>query len=381
MARSRNIKPGFFKNGVLLELEPLARLLFAGLWCIADREGRLQDRPKQIKVEVLPGDNCDVDDLLQQLADAIDENGEPLILRYQVDGKRYIQIVNFSKHQDPHCKEKMSEIPAPVSDSTVQAPDLHGASTVQTPEQHPLIPDSLNLIPDPRNPLAGDAGARAREADPTDTALPSPPGDGDDLSPLPAGRPYVAAFLREVWEVTFPDRPLLPTTYPVSEEQLDRLEYAIAPFARLPGGTAALFTELLHRIGPAGKKTVTKLRDKLTDMQQPNHRWHGKAIGYFASTITGILADFQQEGKPYGRPGTGDQQHAGHSGTHSRPRRKGGGLDARATLVGHGCGVSEEDARAANLAAWGGRDCPAIDDSFDADGGEVHGDAPLPGPS
>ena len=69
MARSRNIKPGFFLNDELAECDPLARLLFAGLWCIADREGRLEDRPKRIKAEVLPYDDCDVDELLNQLAE------------------------------------------------------------------------------------------------------------------------------------------------------------------------------------------------------------------------------------------------------------------------------------------------------------------------
>jgi len=48
MARSRNIKPGFFRNEMLAECSPLARLLFAGLWCLADRFGRLEDRPKRI---------------------------------------------------------------------------------------------------------------------------------------------------------------------------------------------------------------------------------------------------------------------------------------------------------------------------------------------
>ena len=48
MARARNIKPGFFANENLAECDPLARLLFAGLWCLADREGRLEDRPKRI---------------------------------------------------------------------------------------------------------------------------------------------------------------------------------------------------------------------------------------------------------------------------------------------------------------------------------------------
>jgi DnaD/phage-associated family protein len=107
MARSRNIKPGFFLNDELAECEPLARLLFAGLWCIADREGRLEDRPKRIKAEILPYDDCDIDQLLNQLA----QHG--FILRYEIDGCQYIQIVNFSKHQNPHYKESESIIPSP----------------------------------------------------------------------------------------------------------------------------------------------------------------------------------------------------------------------------------------------------------------------------
>lgn len=35
--RARNIKPGFFSNDLLPECEPLARLLFIGLWCMADK--------------------------------------------------------------------------------------------------------------------------------------------------------------------------------------------------------------------------------------------------------------------------------------------------------------------------------------------------------
>ena len=54
--RARNIKPGFFKNDTLAELEFAARLLFIGLWGLADRAGRLEDRPKKIKAEVFPYD-------------------------------------------------------------------------------------------------------------------------------------------------------------------------------------------------------------------------------------------------------------------------------------------------------------------------------------
>lgn len=124
MPRMRTLKPGFFTNEHLCELEPLARLLFAGLWCWADREGRLEDRPKRIKIEVLPCDDCDVDTLLDQLAAA------GFIERYAVEGKPLIQVVNFRRHQNPHVKEAASTIPAPCSHraDTVLAPDQNGAS-------------------------------------------------------------------------------------------------------------------------------------------------------------------------------------------------------------------------------------------------------------
>ena len=47
MARARLLKPGFFTNEDLCELPAFGRLLFAGLWTIADREGRLEDRAIQ----------------------------------------------------------------------------------------------------------------------------------------------------------------------------------------------------------------------------------------------------------------------------------------------------------------------------------------------
>jgi len=131
--RSRNIKPGFFKNDLLAECDPLARILFAGLWCLADRKGRLEYRSKKIKVELLPYDNCDVDGLIKQLSDG------GFITTYVVNNENYIEINEFLKHQTPHIKEQASTIPAP---------DKNGTSTGVA---H-LIPDSLNLIPDSLNP-------------------------------------------------------------------------------------------------------------------------------------------------------------------------------------------------------------------------------------
>lgn len=106
--RSRNIKPDFFKNDALGDLSPLARLLFIGLWCLADREGRLELRPKKIKAEILPYDSCNVEKLLEELGAA----SSGFISTYHVDGTDYIEIPTFSKHQSPHKNEKPSELPA-----------------------------------------------------------------------------------------------------------------------------------------------------------------------------------------------------------------------------------------------------------------------------
>ena len=98
--RARNIKPGLFSNEQLPDCDPLARLLFIGLWCMADKMGRLQDRPRKMKIEILPCDECDIDVLLNQL------QRHGFIYRYEVPGHRYVQVVNFSKHQRPHRKEQ-----------------------------------------------------------------------------------------------------------------------------------------------------------------------------------------------------------------------------------------------------------------------------------
>ncbi len=106
MARARLLKPGFYANEDLAEIDFAGRLLFAGLWTLADREGRLLDRPKRIKAALFPYDNVELDDLLHELA------GLHFIVRYEVNGERYIQVVNFLKHQTPHVREPASTLPA-----------------------------------------------------------------------------------------------------------------------------------------------------------------------------------------------------------------------------------------------------------------------------
>lgn len=113
--RARNIKPRFFKNEILAELAFATRLLFVGLWLLADREGLVEDRPKRIAAEVFPFDrDVDVE------ADLIDLQRTGFIARFQVGGLGLIEVLNFKKHQSPHHTERRSTFPARVhGDPTV----------------------------------------------------------------------------------------------------------------------------------------------------------------------------------------------------------------------------------------------------------------------
>lgn len=106
MARSRNIKPSVMDNEELAELPALTRLLFIFLWMLADREGRLEDRPKRIAAQALAYDrSADVGAMLDDLHKA------GFITRYVAHGIACIQINQFAKHQTPHIREAESTLP------------------------------------------------------------------------------------------------------------------------------------------------------------------------------------------------------------------------------------------------------------------------------
>lgn len=194
MARARNIKPGFYKNEDLAECSERARLLFPGLWMLADREGRLEDRPRRIKGEIFPFDAFDVEPLLEELA------RWDFIRRYVVNGKRFIQVVRFAEHQSPHGTEKDSDIPDESGFCTVNergrngcvtgvSRKVHvsehfanGALTVNAPLDNALNPESRILNPESGGERQqGASYVEPRSAKPE----PEPP---DEPDPAPAVR-------------------------------------------------------------------------------------------------------------------------------------------------------------------------------------------------
>jgi len=103
----RGVKPDLWADEDLAERSIWARWIFPGLWTQADREGRLIDSPKRLKRELLPYDDQDMDALLQELHD------HRFIVRYEIDGQRFIWIPNFEKHQRISGSEVSSELEIP----------------------------------------------------------------------------------------------------------------------------------------------------------------------------------------------------------------------------------------------------------------------------
>jgi hypothetical protein len=189
MARARNIKPAFFQNELLAELDPLTRLAFIGMWTIADFRGCIEFRPKRLKVQVLPYDECDFEIIGKNL----ERSG--FISIYSVLGQRYIKIINFVKHQSPHKNERESgsEIPDidkannEINKLTQDGTALDKNGTTRA-ESLLLIPDSPILIP-------------GKEHTPSEKLPGSPKQTPERVFPSQAGE-YASELIREGVRIT-----------------------------------------------------------------------------------------------------------------------------------------------------------------------------------
>ena len=108
MPRIRTIKPDLALDPELADLGFAARYFFVNLLCHCDKKGRCEDNPKRLQAQILPwdGHKVQVDTLISELT-------PKFIIRYEVGGKKYLQVRNFTKHQRTHTSEPESVIPAP----------------------------------------------------------------------------------------------------------------------------------------------------------------------------------------------------------------------------------------------------------------------------
>lgn len=168
MARARNIKPSFFMNEDLVTLPYEYRLLFIGLWTLADRDGLIEDRPIKIKMELFPADSININDGLNKLESL------GFIERYTESNIKVISILNFKKHQSPHHSEKGSALPKKQDlqldelkeekatqekdeTITVDLPCTDGRNRPDSLNPDSLNPESLNLNPEDITQIENDS--------------------------------------------------------------------------------------------------------------------------------------------------------------------------------------------------------------------------------
>ena len=165
--RSRIIRQGFFENEILGSIDPLASILFIGLRCAADRNGRFEWRPKRLKAQILPYRTVDIEKLLNLLVST------GFIDRYQVGDAVIGSVINFNKYQSINKHEAASSLPGP--DNAYASTCIHMQSDhreqveveVEVKEEVKVKKDLLRIGPhftctqDQRDTLAAEDGEEA----------------------------------------------------------------------------------------------------------------------------------------------------------------------------------------------------------------------------
>ena len=200
MARMRSVKPEFWTDEDLADLRRDARLLYLGLWNIADEHARLRGDPRYVKGQIFPYDDDlppeAIGGLLSELASA----GK--VLRYKVAGRSYLFLPNLAKHQrleaekvpsrlpGPDESEPDPDEPVPRTDEPAEEPDRSDrsgsppAATDRTDESARDADElSLKHVAGSREQVAGSRRQGAEE----DTSSELAPRDSDP----PTGRPEI----------------------------------------------------------------------------------------------------------------------------------------------------------------------------------------------
>ena len=161
MARIRTVKPAFFRSHELYLAETAAnknrtgkylgiRLAFAGLLTAADREGRFKWVPEELKLDCLPYDNVDFNEVLA----ALETGKSPFVVRYEHKDGLYGWIPGFKDHQRPHPAEAQSCLPEPPKEiqlkcdrSSIEVQSTLGKEGVSGKERKEVEPKPARFTP------------------------------------------------------------------------------------------------------------------------------------------------------------------------------------------------------------------------------------------
>src|SRR3990172_2184332 len=94
----RMLDSAIWANENFASLPPMARLLQIGIVSFADDQGRMKAHPVYLRSQIFPYDDMDAESItiwLTMLA------AHETVVLYEVDGKQYLQLVNWWKYQTP----------------------------------------------------------------------------------------------------------------------------------------------------------------------------------------------------------------------------------------------------------------------------------------
>ena len=98
MSRQRFIHPAIFTSEDFVSLSPLARLLWIGLFTLADDHGRGHASPVSLKASIFPADDIDAVKVVR-LRNEIQDRG--MVQIYESAGKPYYLITKWRTYQRP----------------------------------------------------------------------------------------------------------------------------------------------------------------------------------------------------------------------------------------------------------------------------------------
>lgn len=130
MARIRTVKPEFFRDEDLQDLEAAhsgkyPMLVFSGLWGHCDKQGVFEWRPRTLKLDILPFLPFDMGETMELL------RSQDFVRKYEIEGREYGFIPTFDEHQRISGKEL--EQPAKYPAPTKEVIEKHQGSTREAP--------------------------------------------------------------------------------------------------------------------------------------------------------------------------------------------------------------------------------------------------------
>lgn len=233
MARIRSIKPEAFQSETLAEVSVHAERTMFGMSTQADDRGRLADKPPVINGAIWPmRPEHMTADLENELGELEKVN---VICRYiGCDGKRYLHLVSWDRHQrvEKPSKSRLPRCPHHLVSSSGVGEECNHDGPCKLPEFSRNIP-------------GGDVEASIR--DDSDTPSPAPEGDAEDHP----GEPATTSHQGDVDETSSSEPPAmeppgnLPEASALGSRTLDlgSLKDPASPTAK-PFTDGSLFTDL-----------------------------------------------------------------------------------------------------------------------------------------